>query len=288
MLLFSGGRELCPQGSPGVAVEMGCGLGPGWEHRDSCRPHPRKAPPRFPSREERPPDFGAVGWFWRRDPPPGPMGVRRQAGGPPLAQPLGSASAAGPGDIHLSPGQLSRPLAEPHYKGFPERSEVSRAAPPLPYGANADHIRCGRADGGVVAVELCTRTRWGTNPPPGPRDTHSSQLTKQDACLTRSWEQRAKAMATGLARWQRLPVHMVGELGHGGAVWSSQAGARWVPQAELRTDRPLLGRSRLARRRACESLCSQDKTQGKKRRPDKLGAKPAVNELNMHVGGQRG
>lgn len=31
MLLFSGGRELCPQGSPGVAVEMGCGLGPGWE-----------------------------------------------------------------------------------------------------------------------------------------------------------------------------------------------------------------------------------------------------------------
>lgn len=64
-----------------------------------------------------------------RDPPPGLTGVRRQAGGPPLAQPLGSASTAGPGDIHLSPSQLSRPLAEPHYKGFPERSEVSRATP---------------------------------------------------------------------------------------------------------------------------------------------------------------
>lgn len=150
--------------------------------------------------------------------------------------------------------------------------------PPPPYGANADHTWCGRADGGVVAVELCTRTRRGTNPPSGPRDTHSSQLTKRDACLTRSWEQCTKTVATGLAKWQRLPVQMVGELGRGGGGLEQPGWSALDASSRAEDGPPLLGRSRLARRPACESLCSQDKTQGKKRRPDKLGAKPAVNE----------
>lgn len=110
--------------------------------------------------------------------------------------------------------------------------------PPPPYGANADHTQCGRADGGVVAVELCTRTRRGTNQPSGPRDTNSSQLTKQDACLTRSWDQCAKTMATGLAKWQRLTVQMVGELGHGRGGGLEEPGWRALDASSKAEDRP--------------------------------------------------
>lgn len=141
MLLFSGAGSPAHRAAPGVAVEMGCGAGSTGTPAGLTRGKPH---PDF-HRERRGPRLqssglvlatGASGFGYRtlssnqphRDPPPGLMGVRRQAGGPPLAQPLGSASAAGPWDIHLPPSQLSRPLAEPHYKGFPERSEVSSAA----------------------------------------------------------------------------------------------------------------------------------------------------------------
>lgn len=135
------GQGALPTGQPRCGCRDGVRAGPRMGAQGLLQASPEESPTQISIERGEAPGFGAVGWFWRRDPvssqphrdpPPGLMGVRRQAGGPPLAQPLGSASAAGPGDIHLSPSQLSRPLAEPHYKGFPERSEVSRAAPPLP------------------------------------------------------------------------------------------------------------------------------------------------------------